>query len=437
MADDDTISRIIERARAIRGRKRGDSGRRGPSIAPGLVLGAGGAATAAASNGMQNLFEEAGFSRTPKFDRDVVDSVRRFGRSFDGMPTWADYLYNYAQTGHDAIKKPVIVGSKNMNSAQDLYQVFGLASKKMYPRFMDFRGSRLGRSISRTSFGRKVMDGTRKLLLNTLVNGGYGPRLAPMDTAIEHYGSFADNPITAYMKMIHEYRPGAKTTVGDLADSVIDAFKNYNNPSNLAKRSFSTPEEYFSWKMRDVTGTQTSVPVRGDFAKDKWYRKALKAWRKSDKKPVFGEFMEAAAPYAGNRNKLLEVLSGTGMGGEAAARKNLIQAFVDQVGDLPKVTIAPDRKTYSVESPVTKWRSLSDLRAHRSLLQKFLDTARGTTNLRAERNYGRQLPVALVARALASNKTKYAGILAALLGTGSAAYAASRKISEGRSRRRG
>ena len=390
---------------------------------PSAVLAGVGVAGLGLGNLSSNILEEAVGNRHPRFNRDTLALIDRFANSLGDRSDWADFMRNYAQSGHEAAKAPLFEGS-----AKSVAEEMNLGLKERLGKAI---GKRIKGVVS-SRVGRATIVPTAKILGVDLspkhVDSWLSKALheAKDIMGAAHYSSFALSPRDAYIKMVAEGKGLDTTTIGDLADSIIEARNRYDSVSNFAGRKFKTPEQYFSWLQRDIIGNASSPPVRSDFASNKAFKGAMKDFKRyGGKNPVFSSLFREAAPFT-DRSSLIEALSAgrhdAGMPIDQVAKQSIGNVMSKIVGSTNNWERLPDGNlVVKGKKSVPGFRSFSDLMQNKTLLQHYVEPRIGRFFRSAPGNYKLFTRVGRALQTLSSRRFKLLSAIAAAGGGGMAA----------------
>ena len=337
----------------------------------------GGAGVYGMSNGMSNAFASEGLGRSPKLTPEAIENVSRFANSNSGGSN-LDFLYNYIQSGHDASKSRLFRDTEG--SVADL-------------------APSMKRLIGKHVLGPAGLDKDGFIGRNILSPLGISIDLHEARDALgeAHYKSFELGPREAYIKMVNE---GQFTdTLGNLADSILEARRNFNKPSNLAGRVFRTPEEYFSWKMRGLIGYASAKPLPTEFidspvardgsafkrlidkiygSKEYKYRMAMRDYnRYGGANPVFSALFDKTSGISSYDDLVRALASGRHPSSTPISElsKTSIGDIMSRiVGETNQWEFAPDGRLRMKGAPLEPgFRNMTDLMQNRSVLQEFVD----------------------------------------------------------------
>lgn len=389
---------------------------------PSAVLAGAGAAGFGLGNLASNIAEEVTGSRHPRFNKATLDLVDRFAGSQGGRTNWSDFMLNYAQAGHDAARAPLFEGS-----SRSIAEELDLGLKSRFGTSI----ARRAKPVMSTWFGRKALaplikrkfgidaspDKIDNLIADLLHEHGMDPQRA------SHYSSFALSPRDAYVKMVSEANLD-NTTIGELADSMLEARNRYNSASNFAKRKFDSPDQYFSWLQRDLIGNDEAIrPLRSDFKSERAFRKALSRFNSvKDRKSVFSKLFSEAAPFRG-RDALIEALSAgkhnKGLSTADVAKQKIGEIMSKIVGETNHWKRLPDGRL-AIDGAQAKpgFRSMSDLMQNKSLIQHYVEPRIGRGFRKAPGAYKNFVRAVKGLQTVAGRRFKLLSALAAIGGTG-------------------
>ena len=412
---------------------------RGGSVVPGLSLAAGGAGVSRLSKTLSDVFERAGLGRSPKLTREAVQFIDRFGDSLNGrVGDWDDFLYNYAQTGSDAARVRLFQG-RDVSLADDIiglkHDVMQALGRKVEHALERPFGVRVGPN----RISKRVMP-----LLNDFMHAaGDRPGATPEEIenailarqkGIAHYKSFELGPRQAYAHMIAEH--GFGDTIGDLADSILDARKNYANPNNAAHRVFDTPEQYFAWKSREHIGPASYRPIRSDYKNLSDFKAALRDYNRSGRAPVFSKLFENSKHLTDRESLILELAAGKVPRGKSldSIAGTSIKGIMDQIAgesnNVMRWVPKPGGRGYvlSGKPNAVGFRNFADMRQNKALLQHYVDPILGRSFRKAPGSYATALLSARLMSLLSRRPVRIAGRAAAAVGAVSAATALVNKL---------
>ena len=392
------------------------------NVGPSSFLAGAGVGGIGLGNLSSNILEEAVGNRHPRFNKDTLSLVDRFAGSLGDRSDWADFMQNYAQSGHNAAKAPLFEGSVKSVAEEMNLGLKERLGKAVGKRVKNLVSSRLGKATIAPVAKMFGVDLSPKSV-DTWLSKALHEAKDIMGAA--HYSSFALSPRDAYIKMVAEGKGLDTTTIGDLADAIIEARNRYNSASNFAGRKFSTPEQYFSWLQRDIIGLASSRPVRSDFVSDKAFRGAMKDFKRyGGKNPVFSSLFREAEQFK-DKNALVEALSAgrhdAKLSPSQVAKQSIGEVMSKIVGSTNNWERLPDGNlVVKGKQAIPGFRSFSDLVQNKTLLQHYVEPRIGRFFRSAPGNYKLFANVGRVLQTLAGRRFKLLSALAALGGTGMA-----------------
>lgn len=386
---------------------------------PSYALIGGGAGTFELSRRLARILKDEGYGSNPTMPKDTIEKITRFAESGKGRKDLVDFVYNYAQSGSDA------ANAKVFNTSNKTVADSAPSLKRMIGR----------RIIAPTGIDK---------LWRHMSGGGLIDLHEAKDAMGEgHYASFALGPREAYVKMVNEAQLNG--TLGDLADSILEARRNFASKNNFAGRAFKTPEEYFSWLQREVIGYASARPNRADFKRratvgknsnkiqrligkitgSPWYqyRQAMKDFnRNGGKSPVFASLFSKLEPFETKDQIVRALASGkhpVNASAEQLGRETIGSIMSKVIGDTNHWKFLPNGGV-GIDGPKAKpaFRNMADMMQNRVLLQEYVDPVIGRKFRNAPRAYKTFLNAGKVLSGLANSKTRWAAGLTAATGLG-------------------